>query len=123
MTTTDILAEVQAFLGSPSGLAVKALLLGTLLVFLLGAMAALRDGTFRLAYIDSFVRSTIWGRVAPVLVVLLLGYLADSQEVTAAGVVVAGAVAAGLIGSALDSIRQLTMPKDASAQENAPPTA
>jgi hypothetical protein len=123
MTATDILAEVQAFLGSPSGLAVKALLVGTLLVFLLGALAALRDGTFRLAYIDSFVRSTIWGRVAPVLVVLLVGYLGNAQEVTAAGVVVAGAVAAGLIGSAIDSIRQLAMTREASAQENMPPQA
>ena len=112
---------LSAFLESPSGLAVKALLVAALVVFVLGVLAALRDGTFAWAYVDSFVRTTIWGRVAPVLFLLLLGYFADEQSLTAVGVLVGGTVAAGMIQAALASVRQLTMTREASAEANGPP--
>ena len=119
----DIGQYLAAFLASPTGLAVKALLVGAFLVFLLGAFAALRDGTFEWRFIDSFVRSTIWGRVAPVLAVLLLGYVADEPTITGAGVIAASAVGVGMISAAIESIRQIGAPPDESAVRNVPPNA
>lgn len=112
---------LTGFLESPSGVALKALLVGTLITALLGIFAALRDGTFAWPLVDSFVRSTIWGRVAPVATILIVGYVLDDPTVNGAAIVIATAVAVGLISSALDSIRQLASPKDESAKVNAPP--
>ena len=119
----DIGAYLTAFLATPSGLAVKGLLVASLLVFALGVAAALRDGTFAWAYIDSFVRSILMGRVVPVLLVLVIGYASREDAVTAVGVVAAGAVATGMLAGALDSIRQLAMHPSDSARKNARPTA
>lgn len=119
----DIGTMASEFLASPSGLAVKALLVGTFLTFALGVVAAVRDRTFSWVYIDSFVRSTLLGRVVPVAIVLATGYVADEQTLTAAGVVAAGAVAAGMLASAIDSVRQLAMVREDSAARNTPPTA
>jgi len=119
----DISTTLSEFLASPSGLAIKALMVGTFLTFILGVVAAVRDKTFSLVYIDSFVRSTLMGRVVPASIVLVVGYVADDQTLTAAGVVVAGAVAAGMIASAIDSIRQLTVPVEESATINTIPEA
>lgn len=116
------LTLLDAFIASPSGLAIKALLVGMLLTFVLGVMAALRDGTFEWQYIDSFVRSSLWGRVGPVAAALLAGYFLDSTGViTAAAVVAAGAVSVGMITAALSSIGQMASPKVDSAAANTPP--
>jgi len=119
----DLYGTFAAFLSSPEALAIKGLLLGAFLVFALGILAALRDGTFAWQFVDSFVRSTIWGRVAPVATVLLVGYLAQAPEVSAAGLAAAAAVSIGMIAAALASIRQMTLEKPASAEANTPPTA
>jgi len=115
--------DIAAFLASPSGLAIKALLVGTFLTFALGLVAAIRDRTFSWVFIDSFARSTLMGRVVPVLILLGAGYLADDQTITGAGIVVAGAVAAGMVASALTSVRQLMMDPMTSAESNAKPSA
>lgn len=121
----DLLLEwralLDAFFAAPAGMAVKALVVGALLTFALGVMAALRDGTFDWRYVDAFVRSAIWGKVAPVLAVLLIGYLLDSPEAITVGIVVAGTVAAGMLRAALDSIQQMMMPKADSATVNTLP--
>ena len=119
----DITTTLRAFLDTPSGLAIKALLVGTFVTFALGIVAAVRDKTFSLVFIDSFVRSTVMGRVVPVAIVLAVGYIADEQVLTSAGVLTAAAVAAGMIASAVDSIRQIAMPPTESRAVNAPPTA
>jgi|WetSurSiteA1Bulk_404760.scaffolds.fasta_scaffold04474_11 hypothetical protein len=119
----DITATLTEFLATPSGLAIKALMLGTFLTFALGVSAAVRDKTFSWLYIDSFVRSTLLGRVVPASIVLIVGYIGNDQTLTAAGVIVAGAVATGMIASAVDSVRQLALPKEESAAKNVPPTA
>lgn len=113
---------LKAFLDSPAGLALRALLVGTLITAVLGIFAALRDGTFSWQYVDAFVRSTVWGKVAPAGVVLVLAYVLGEATTLTAAVGVAGAVGIGLITSALDSLRQLTMTKEASASVNTPPT-
>lgn len=119
----DLYGTFAAFLASPEALAIKGLLLAAFLVFALGVLAALRDGTFAWQYLDSFVRSTIWGRVAPVATVLLVGYLAQEATVSAAGLAAAAVVSVGMLSAALASIRQLTLDKPESAAANTPPTA
>ena len=119
----DITELLTGFLATPSGLAVKALMVGTFLTFALGIVAAVRDRTFSWVYIDSFVRSTLMGRVVPAAIVLVVGFIADEPTLTAAGVVTAGAVAAGMIASAIESIRQMAMTREDSANVNAPPEA
>lgn len=115
-------AFLQAFLESPSGIALRALLVGAILVAAIGSFAALRDGTFNLKYLDSFVRTTVWGKVAPVGVVLVVGYVLADDATNLAAIPIAGAVALGMIQSALDSLRQLQLPKEQSAAVNTPPT-
>ena len=114
--------DLVAFLATPTGLAVKGLLVGAFLVWALGVLAALRDGTFDLSEIATFVRSTLLGRVFPVTVVLLTGYAANDSTITTAGLAVAAVVAADMIGSALDSIKQLGLAPEASAKVNQPPS-
>jgi hypothetical protein len=117
----DISTTLSAFLATPSGLAIKALMVGTFVTFALGLTAAIKDKTFSFSYIDSFVRTTVMGRVVPVAIVLAVGYVADEQLLTSAGVVTAAAVAAGMIASAVESIRQIAMPPAESAKVNTTP--
>jgi TRAP-type mannitol/chloroaromatic compound transport system permease large subunit len=119
----DITTTLTEFLATPSGLAIKALMVGTFLTFVLGVVAAFRDKTFSFVYIDSFVRSTLMGRVVPASIVLIVGYIGDDQTLLAAGIIVSGAVAAGMVASAIDSIRQLALPREDSAVVNKTPTA
>ena len=119
----DITTLLTDFLATPAGLAVKALLVGTVVTFALGVVAALRDKTFDFQYIDSFVRSTLLGRVIPVAIVLGVGYVADEQSLLLFGAGAAGTVGAGMVASAIESIRQLTMTPVVSATRNAPPVA
>lgn len=114
---------IQTFFADPAGVALKGLLVGAFLVFALGVVAALRDHTFDLKYIDSFIRTTLMGRVVPVALVLLTGYIVHDDLITAAGIAAAGIVAAGMIKSALDSIKQLTLTPTDSATVNPPPVA
>lgn len=115
-------AFLEAFLASPEGVALRALLVGSIIVAALGIFAALRDGTFDLKYIASFVRTTVWGKVAPTGVVLVVGYVLNDQTVRLAAVPIAAAVALDLIKSAIDSLKQMTLPKPESAAINTPPT-
>lgn len=113
--------DLTAFLATPAGVAIQGLLVGTFVVWALGVVAALRDGTFDLSSLGSFVRSTLMGRVVPILIVLAAGYTTNDQLLTTGGIAAAAAVAAEMVGSALDSIKQLTMPAVESAKVNAPP--
>jgi hypothetical protein len=63
-----------AFLNSDSGLALKGMLAVAFLDFATGSFAALRDGTFALDALAAFVRKHIFGRVAPIGLLLTVGY-------------------------------------------------
>jgi hypothetical protein len=112
---------LTAFFVSPAGIAAKALLLGTILTFVLGVLAAVRDGTFGWSYVDAFVKDPLALKVGPVTVVLIGAYFANDATVLAPAVIAAGAVAAGMLNAIVDSIRQLTMTKPASASANVLP--
>ena len=120
---SDVLALFNTFWASNEGLAVKGLLVGAILVFVVGAFAALRDGTFDASYLSSFVRTTIWGKVAPIMVFLFIGWAFNEPLVSGPAVIAAAAVAVSMISDAIKSIQQLSMPKTESAAVNAPPEA
>jgi len=117
----DVLALFNAFWASNEGTAVKGLLIGAILVFGVGVFAALRDGTFDASYLGSFVRTTIWGKVAPIMLFLFVGYAFDEPLVSGPTLVAAAAVAVSMISDAIKSIQQLSMPKPESAAVNTPP--
>jgi hypothetical protein len=87
------MTELQTFLNSTSGNALVAMLVVAFVDFVTGVFAALRDGTFALDSIAAFLRKHIWGRVAPIALLLVIGYYGGS---TVGDLFTAAAVAAGL---------------------------
>lgn len=81
---------LETFLNSDAGTALKGLLLVAFLDFVTGVLAALRDGTFALDALAAFVRKHIFGRVAPIALLLLAGYFGGA----AGQIFIAGALAA-----------------------------
>lgn len=65
---------LTAFLDSPAGIALIAATGAAFADLATGVLAALRDGTFSLDSIAAFLRKHIAGRVAPLGVLMLLGY-------------------------------------------------
>ena len=89
---------LQAFLDSEAGLALKGAVIVAFADFLTGTFAALRDGTFALDAIASFLRKHILGRVAPLATLLALGYFGG-----AAGQVFLPFAIAGLVAYAAET--------------------
>jgi hypothetical protein len=83
--------ELQLFLDSEAGLALKAVLIVAFLDFITGVFAAFRDRTFAFDAIAAFLRKHIAGRVAPIATLLVVGYFGGS----AGQLFLAGAIAAG----------------------------
>jgi hypothetical protein len=83
--------DLTTFLNSDAGTALKGLLIVAFLDFITGVFAALRDGTFALDALASFVRKHILGRVAPIGTLLVVGYYGGA----AGQPFLAGAIAAG----------------------------
>lgn len=101
------MTELQTFLNSASGTALTAMLGVALVDFVTGVFAALRDGTFALDALASFLRKHIWGRVAPIGVLLVVGYYGGDtigQVFTAAAVAAAAAYVAETAASVLGNI-------------------
>lgn len=86
----DVLNE---FLASDAGKVLAAALVAAFLDFATGAFAALRDGTFALDTIAAFVRKHIWGRVAPIGLLLVVGYFGGDMigQLFLAGAIAAAA--------------------------------
>ncbi len=83
---------LREFIGSQAGTALLAMVGVAFADFLTGAFAALRDGTFALDAIAAFLRKHIWGRVAPIGTLLVLGYFGGD---TIGQLFMASAIAAG----------------------------
>lgn len=113
---------LTAWLADPTGIAVQGLLSLTIVLFGLGAFAAIRDSTFSLKYVDAFVRSTVAGKVLPAALVLLVGWLAQNMLLIALGTAFALTVTAGMLAAIKDSLLQLGMSKAASAKLNETPS-
>lgn len=63
------------FLASAAGLALKGALVAAFLDFAVGAFFAARNGTFALDSVAAFLRKHVLGRVLPLGVLLVTGYL------------------------------------------------
>jgi hypothetical protein len=83
---------LREFIASQAGTALLAMVGVAFADFLTGAFAALRDGTFALDAIAAFLRKHIWGRVAPIGTLLVLGYFGGD---TVGQLFMASAIAAG----------------------------
>ncbi len=70
---------------------------------ILGVLAALRDGTFKLDAIAAFLRSQVLGRVAPATVLILGGIAVHQELLTDAGYAAAALFVAETIGSIIAS--------------------
>jgi hypothetical protein len=82
-----VLAE---FLASPAGLALKGALVAAFLDFAVGSLAAARNGSFAFDAVAAFLRKHVLGRVLPLGVLLMAGYLtgdATMNTFAAAGLV------------------------------------
>lgn len=71
------------FLASPAGLALKGALVAAFLDFAVGSLLAARNGTFALDAIAAFLRKHIMGRVLPLGVLLVMGYLTGDVTLNA----------------------------------------
>lgn len=94
------------FLASPAGLAVKGALVAAFLDFAFGVFAALRDGTFALDAVAAFVRKHLLGRVFPVSVLAIAGYLTGDMVMITAAAAALTAYAAETLGSIYGSLSE-----------------
>ncbi len=99
------MTAIHAFFNDPAGQAIYAMLALAFVDFALGVLAALRDGTFDMEQIAAFLRKHIAGRVAPIALLLFVGYAAHEQLLTAAGIAAAAAYTAETIASVVSSVK------------------
>lgn len=114
---------LQEFIASQAGTALLAMVGVAFADFLTGAFAALRDGTFALDAIAAFLRKHIWGRVAPIGTLLVLGYFGGD---TVGQLFMASAVAAGTAYAAETAssiLGNLSPPKESDVKEETPAAA
>lgn len=97
--------DIQSFLDSTAGLAVKGALVAAFLDFAFGLFAALRDGVFALDSVAAFVRKHLLGRVLPVSLLAAAGYVTGDEVMIAAGAAALTAYAAETLGSIYGSIK------------------
>ena len=98
---------LQTFIESPAGTALIAMVAVAFADFATGSFAALRDGTFTIDALAAFLRKHIWGRVAPIGMLLVLGYFGGAtvgQLFMAAAVAAAAAYVAETAGSIIGNL-------------------
>jgi hypothetical protein len=96
--------DLQLFLDSPAGLALKGALVAAFADFATGAFAALRDGTFQLDALAAFVRKHLLGRVFPLGTLLAVGYSVGGDS---SAILLSFAIA-GLTAYAAETISSIT---------------
>jgi hypothetical protein len=87
--------------------------------FATGAFAALRDGTFQLDALAAFLRKHIWGRVAPIGMLLTLGYFGGEGIGQLFLVSAIGAATAYAAETASSILGNLNPPKESKAVDTA----
>lgn len=86
------MAALREFIASQAGTALLAMVAVAFADLITGVFAALRDGTFTPDALAAFLRKHIWGRVAPIGTLLVLGYFGGD---TVGQLFMASALAAG----------------------------
>lgn len=110
---------IKAFLDSTAGQTLLAMVIVAFVDFATGSFAALRDGTFALDSLAAFLRKHIWGRVAPIGMLLVVGYFGGDgivgQLFLAAAVASAAAYTAETASSVLGN---LNPPKESEIKDD-----
>jgi hypothetical protein len=101
---------ITEFLESTGGLAVKAALVAAFLDFAFGVFAAVRDGSFAVDSIAAFLRKHLMGRVLPVSLLAVVGWITGDQIMIAAASAALAAYAAETIGSIYGSLTVARQP-------------
>lgn len=117
-----MIVHLRAFLDSPAGVALLAMVGVAFADFLTGTFAALRDGTFALDAVAAFLRKHIAGRVGPIGILLLLGYFGGGtigQLFLASAIASATAYSAETAASILSNLN----PPSPSTEKAASPAA
>jgi hypothetical protein len=111
---------IQEFIQSQAGAALLAMVGVAFADFLTGSFAALRDGTFALDAIAAFLRKHIWGRVAPIGTLLVLGYFGGDTigQLFMASALAAGAAYAAETASSI--LGNLNPPKESDVKADSP---
>lgn len=99
----NMAALLKAFFTDPAGMALQLMLIVAFTDFALGVMAAYRDSTLQLNAIAAFLRKHIVGRVFPIGLMLIVGYVGNVPLFYAAGIAGAAAYTLETIGSILAS--------------------
>jgi hypothetical protein len=117
---------LKDFLGDPTGMALKGVLLLAFVDFIFGVFAALRDGTFAMDAVAAFIRKHLMGRVFPIGVALALGYWAGDAFLTVPGLAAAAAylaeTAASVKGSLVPPAESQVKELEAEVEVNPIPT-
>lgn len=111
---------LNTFLQSQAGQLLAATLIVAFVDFATGAFAALRDGTFALDALAAFVRKHIWGRVAPIGLLLIVGYFGGESigQLFMAGALAAAAAYIAETGASV--LGNLNPPKPSAVAEATP---
>lgn len=94
-----MVAMIRAFFDSQDALVLYACLVLAAADFTLGTLAAFRDSTFQLDSVAAYLRKHVAGRVAPITVLIGLGYFGNQPALTAIGMASAAAYTLETIGS------------------------
>lgn len=100
--------DLTDFLNSTAGLAIKGALIAAFLDFAFGVFGSLRDGSFQLDAVAAFVRKHLLGRVFPISILAVAGYLSDDAIMTAAAAAALTAYAAETLASIYSSVKTTT---------------
>lgn len=89
---------LDQFFATPVGQAIVVIALLAVLDFGLGVFAAIRDQTFTVEVVASWVRTTLLGRIAPIFGTLFVGYVAGglSLDDGVSGVLTPGTIITGI---------------------------
>lgn len=102
------MSALRAFFTDPAGQAIYAMLALAFADFGLGVLAAIRDGSFQWDVVAAFVRKHLAGRVAPIALLLFVGYAGHLDALTVAGLAAAAAYTAETIASLVGSLKNVT---------------
>jgi hypothetical protein len=100
-----MVAAFNSFLASPEGIAFWGLFVVSLADFGMSTFQALSKDTFKLDLVATWVRSHIWGRVAPISLLLLAGFFLAQPALTAIAALAATTYVLETIGSIKDSFQ------------------
>jgi hypothetical protein len=76
----NLTTAIDAFFASQSGQLALWVVLLPVLDFVLGTLAAVRDGTFELDRVAAFLRKHVAGRILPLWLLLFVGYFTETWE-------------------------------------------